>query len=248
MTSFHRHDVHPTQKMAGANVQSLSDESWTVALVLCALTAITSVGCATTRVSNTDRTGSEQLLISNAIDQAIEANELSSVRERNVFIQEKYLDSTDSPYIIGSLRNRVLNAGGRLVDSVDHADVVMEIRSGGIGTDSIDKYIGVPGFAVPGIPFELPEMRVWENNSQFGTAKIAITCFDTQTGQQLEDSGNLVAQADISQSHVLGISTKKTGSVHQELATAVRRKPISLQSPIEIDSNTGIARGRQTWR
>jgi len=217
-------------------------------LILLAALLSSLVGCTTTRTSNTDRTGLEQLLISNAIDQAIEANQFTSVRGRNVFVEEKYLECTDKPYIVGSIRSRVLGAGGRLVDAVDHADVVMEVRSGGVGTDNTDKYIGSPGLAVPGLPFELPEVRLWEQNAQYGTAKIAITCFDTQSGQQIENSGNLVARSDNSRWNVMGFTTGDTGSVNREIAQAVRPRAVSFAAPMENKSTEVIARNHQTWR
>ncbi len=212
------------------------------------LIAATSVGCTTTRTSNTDRTGLEQMLISNAIDQAIDANQFSAVRNRNVFINEKYLECTDQAYVLGSIRSRVLDNGGRLVDGPDDADVVMEVRSGGIGTDNTDKYVGIPGLSIPGMPIELPEVRLWESNSQFGTAKIAITAFDTKSGRQLESSGNLVARSDNSRWNVLGFSTGDTGSVRRELANASYNRPASFSAPQENFSDELIAREPQTWR
>ena len=212
------------------------------------LLAAPSIGCTTTRTSNTDRTGLEQMLISNAIDSAVDANQFSSVRNRNVFLDEKYLECTDKAYVLGSIRSRVLDNGGRLVASVDDADVVMEVRSGGVGTDNTDKYVGLPGLSIPGMPIELPEVRLWEQNSQFGTAKIAITTFDTRSGQQLESSGNLVARSDNSRWNVLGFSTGDTGSVNRELANASHSRPASFSAPRENFSSEMIAREPQTWR
>jgi len=205
-------------------------------------------GCTTTRTSDTARTGLEQLLISNAIDQAISANQFASVRGRRVFVDEKYLECTDKPYILGSLRSRVLESGGRLVDAAADAEVVMEPRSGGVGTDNTDKYVGIPGLAVPGLPFELPEIRFWERNSQFGTAKLAITCIDKASGQQLEESGNLVARSDNSRWNVFGFGSGDTGSVNRELATAVNRSPYTYSMPAENYSNEVIAGQREDWR
>lgn len=205
-------------------------------------------GCTTTRTSDTARTGIEQMLISNAIDQAVSATRLTCVRDRNVYIDEAYLDCTDKQYLVGSLRNRVLDNGGRLVQSVDDADIVMEVRSGGVGTDNTDKYVGIPGLAVPGVPLEIPEVRLWEQNSQFGTAKIAVTCFDTKSGQQLESSGNLLARSDNSRWSVLGYSTGDTGTVNQELAQATSQRPMSFAAPLEAMSNEVIANKPQSWR
>ena len=119
-----------------------------------------SCGCTTTRTSNTSRTGLEQMLISNAIDQALDNNQFTSLQGRAVLVQDKYLDCTDKLYIVASLRNRVLDAGGTLVEDAEKADVVLEVRSGGVGTDNTDRYVGVPGLAVPGMPIGSPGMEI----------------------------------------------------------------------------------------
>ena len=189
------------------------------ALIL--LTAVSCWGCATTRTSDTARTGMEQMLISNAIDQAVSRVNLEGIAGRKVFLEEKYLDCVDKNYVIGSLRHRILDTGALLVDAREEADVVMEPRSGGVGTDNSDRYVGMPGIALPGpMPFELPEVRFWEKKSQFGTAKVAVMIYDARTRQPLAASGTQLARSDNSQWSILGMSPGPVGSVHRELSTA----------------------------
>lgn len=178
------------------------------------------MGCASTRTSDTSRTGMEQLLVSNAVDQTLDRTDFSNVRAKRVFVEEKYLDCVDKPYVLGALRHRVLDAGGAIVDAKDAADVVMEVRSGGIGTDNSERFVGIPGMALPGpMPVEIPEIRLWEKNSQYGTAKLAVVTYDAKAGQQLTSSGTRLARSDNSRWAVLGFSPGDTGSVHRELAT-----------------------------
>jgi len=104
-----------------------------------------------------------------------------------------------------------------LVNDTANPDIVVEIRSGGVGTDNTDRFVGVPGLAIPGVPVEIPKIRLWEQNSQFGTAKIAIAAFDAKTGQQIESASRL-ARSDSSRWSVLDFTTGDRGSVHRELA------------------------------
>ena len=46
------------------------------------------------------RTGVEQLLISSAVDQSLDHIDLSPLREKQVFLETKYLDCVDKNYII----------------------------------------------------------------------------------------------------------------------------------------------------
>ena len=132
-------------------------------------------GCASTSSSDTPRTGVEQLLISNAIDQSLDKADFAALRGQSVYIEEKYLECTDQKYLIGALRHRLLQAGATIANSADDATVALEVRSGGVGTDRSKSFIGMPEISVPGpVPIALPEIRLVERSRQTGTAKIGI--------------------------------------------------------------------------
>lgn len=180
------------------------------------LTAILT-GCTTTRTSDTSRTGIEQLLISNAVDQTLEKMAFPDVDGRKVFIDEKYLDTVDKGYVVAKMRQRLFNRGALLVDKKEDSEITLELCSGGVGTDSVSRFVGMPGLTVPGLPVELPEVRAYEKSSQFGTAKIGVVAYTTADGQMLHDSGTPLARADDSRWSVLGIGPFHEGSVRNEV-------------------------------
>ena len=185
----------------------------TISILLASLT-----GCTTTRTSDTARTGMEQLLISNAVDQTLEKVPLGPLNGRKVYVEEKYLDCVDKGYVVGSIRQRLLAAGATLTDAKEGSDITMEIRSGGVGTDNVDSYVGIPGMALPGpVPFEMPEVRFYEKASQFGTAKLGIVAYQTESGQLMYDSGQSLARADDSRWSLLGIGPFQSGTVRNEV-------------------------------
>ena len=185
--------------------------------VACLTAAILFSGCTTTRTTDTARTGMEQLLISNAVDQTIAKVVLPPVTGRKVFVEEKYLDAVDKGYILGSLRQKLMSEGALLVDAKDGSDVTLEIFSGAVGTDNVESYVGVPGLTVPGMPVEIPEVRVYEKKSQYGTAKIGLVAYATTTGEMLYDSGRALARADDSRWSVMGVGPFQEGSVREEV-------------------------------
>src|SRR4051812_4507544 len=126
---------------------------------LCALCLLLAVGCTSTKTSNTARTGTEQLLISNAVDQALAKVDFTPMAGKKILIEEKYLDSVDKGYIISSIRHHVLHAGGQLTAKADEADIILEMRSGGVGTDNSDAYLGLPGITLPGM-VSLPDVKL----------------------------------------------------------------------------------------
>ena len=174
-------------------------------------------GCTTTRTTDTARTGMEQLLISNAIDQTLDKVALPAVAGRKVFLDDKYLEAVDKGYILGSMRQKLMSAGAQVVDAKEGSDMTMEIFSGGVGTDNVESYVGVPGLTVPGMPVEIPEVRVYEKKSQFGTAKLGMVAYATTTGVLLYDNGRTLARADDSNWSVMGIGPFQEGSVREEV-------------------------------
>ncbi len=174
-------------------------------------------GCTTTRTTDTARTGMEQLLISNAIDQTLDKVALPQVAGRKVFVDDKYLEAVDKGYILGSMRQKLMSAGAQVVDAKEGSDMTLEIFSGGVGTDNVESYVGVPGLTVPGMPVEIPEVRVYEKKSQFGTAKLGMVAYATTTGDLLYDNGRTLARADDSNWSVMGIGPFQEGSVREEV-------------------------------
>lgn len=185
-----------------------------LSLIVC----IASLGCSTTRTTDTARTGMEQLLISNAVDQTMRKTVLPDVAGKTVYLEEKYLDSVvDKGYIVGSMRSKLLNAGAMLVDEKEGSQVTIELCSGGVGTDNVESYIGVPGLTVPGLPVELPEVRLYEKKSQFGTAKLNVVAYDTPSGQMVYNGSGTLARADDSNWSMFGIGPFQEGSVRNEV-------------------------------
>jgi hypothetical protein len=173
----------------------------------------------------------EQLLLSNAVDQALEKTPLPPVDGQKVYLEEKYLDCVDKGYLIASVREKLLQAGAMLVGKPEDSVVTIELRCGGIGTDNVDKFLGTPTVAIPGpLPLQLPEVRLYEKTSQFGTAKIALVAYQTATGKMLFDSGRQLARGDDSRWSMMGIGPFQTGTVRQEVNQATNQYPVRLAS------------------
>lgn len=212
-------------------------------LILVSLISISfSVGCATTRTTNTARTGVEQLLISGAVDQTLSKAEWPVVNGRKVFIEEKYLDSVDKGYIVAKSRQRLLSQGALLVDKKEDSEVTVELSSGGVGTDSTASFVGMPGLTVPGLPIELPEVRLFERSSQFGTAKIGVVSYDTASGKLIHDGGTPLARSDDSRWSVLGVGPVQRGSVRRELRSQTGATDLPTRVADAIDLKSPIRR------
>lgn len=173
-------------------------------------------GCTSTGTSNTARTAKEQMLLSNAVDQSLDKVDFTPLYGQRVFLEEKYLDCVDKGYVLGSLRHRVMRAGGTLAAAVDQADVVLEIRSGGVGTDTTQSYVGTPEIALPGM-LTLPEVRLVERKTQLGYSKLGLVIYDAKSRQVLGDGGVAMARSDDNNWSVLGMGPFQNGDLRNEV-------------------------------
>src|SRR5262249_7324324 len=151
------------------DVDMRSRRPWFVCFALALLAAI--AGCTSTKQSNTARTATEQLLISNAVDHSLNKIDFAPLAGSSVFVEEKYLDCVDKGYIVGSIRHKLLQANATLATKAEEADAIMEVRSGGVGTNVASSFLGVPGFTMPGM-ITIPDIKMINRESQNAVAKI----------------------------------------------------------------------------
>ncbi len=175
-------------------------------------------GCATQRESHTSRTGVEQLLISSAVDQALDKVDLTPLAHRQVFLDPKYLDCSDKNYILMSLQHRLLTAGAKLTEKPETADVVLQVGSGGVGTDGSELFVGIPEIPLPPpSPIAIPKLALFTRTRLNGTAKLLVIAYDARTKAPLIQSGTLMARSDQNNWNVLGAGPVQTGTLPDEL-------------------------------
>ena len=179
-------------------------------------------GCASTATSNTARTAKEQMLLSNAVDQSLDKVDFTPLYGQKVYLEEKYLECVDKPYVTASIRHRIMRAGGLLTAAADDADVVMEARSGGVGTDTSESFLGTPEIALPGM-LTVPEIRVAEKKSQYGYAKIGLVLYDAKSKKVLGDGGMAMAQSDDHNWYVAGVGPFQDGVLKSDVERAKYR-------------------------
>src|SRR2546430_9216202 len=96
-----------------------------VATILAAV-ALPLAGCGTTRSTDTNRTATEQLLVSDAIDRALQSMNLQTLSGQTVFFDDsKLADVVDKNYLISSMRQYLLANGCSLREKREDADFVV---------------------------------------------------------------------------------------------------------------------------
>jgi hypothetical protein len=199
-------------------------------LVALSLTFIVA-GCASSITSNTARTAKEQMLLSNAVEKSLSKVDFSPLTGQQVYVEEKYLECVDKPFVVGSIRHQVMRSGGRLVAAADAADVVMELRSGGVGTDTSEAFLGTPEIALPGI-LTIPEIRLAERKTQYGYAKLGLVLYDAKNLEVLGNGGMSLAQSDDNNWFFFGAGPFQNGSIKQDVAMAQQPRRGKSNGPI----------------
>ena len=193
-------------------------------LTCCALAGTT--GCATIRTTDPPRTATEQFLLSEAATKAIEQLSSTSLRDRRVFVDSTYLTGVTVPtgeyaFLLGELRSRMLAAGVRLVVAREQAEIILEVRSGGLGIDRTEFLIGLPayyfnlagGSDIGQVPLATPELAIVKSTKQRGFASVAFVAFWNDTGELIATSGPFIGRTFRDDFWFFGIGPRTVGDI-----------------------------------
>ncbi|GEM_PF-293017 len=176
------------------------------------------MGCSTTRLTDTSRTGLEQILLSRAVDESLDQLDFSQFAGHAVCVDDRFLECVDKKYVVAAVRRRLLLSGARLVDKPEQADFIIEVSAGALGTDRSEGFIGIPAINVPGpFPVQTPEVRILSQNTQYGMAKLSLVCYDAKQQQFLGDATVVRWRTHNTNWYVLGLGPITYGSIRDEL-------------------------------
>ncbi len=168
----------------------------TLIVVFALLTCILCGCTATIRTTDPARTATEQFLLSQAAAEAVDQLSIDALRGRRVYLDADYFAASEQAFVLGELRAKLL-LGGVQLTSRDEAQVVVEVRSGGVGIDRSDFLLGVPSLIVTGgegdgvtrTPFATPELAIVKNVNQAGVASVGYVAYWADTGEVVSTSG-----------------------------------------------------------
>lgn len=186
------------------------------------------------------RQGTEQLLLSDSVDQAIDQLDLSGLAGRRVYLDTEYMKTfkgnnvyINSDYIISALRQKMTTTGCQIETNRTEADYVLEARVGALGTDTMEVTLGIPSSngvgaaasaitgagAVPAIP----EISFGKKNGVLGVSKVVVFAYHRETGVPVWQSGAAIARTDARDSWMFGIGPLTRGSVYDGVTLAGNR-------------------------
>lgn len=162
----------------------------------------------------------EQLLLSNAVDEAVEKLDFTPLAGKKVFVDTTFVRDGKTygclhdGYMISSVRQQMMADGCLLFDKREEAEVIVEARVGTLGADAHEITYGLPasnalssaatamgtGAPIPAIP----EISLAKRTQNDGAAKLALFAFDAKTREPLWQSGVTLAKTTANNTWFLG--------------------------------------------
>lgn len=201
-------------------------------ILLLSLLTATSTGCGTTQ----QRTGTEQLLLSDAVDRSIDQFDLTALAGETVYLDSTYISPdrgaapagtsnyVNSNYIVSALRQKLITSGCLMRTRAEEADYVLEARVGALGTDALEVTYGLPASnalsaaatllsSVPAAP-TIPEISIGKRNAAMSTSKVVLFAYHRETGNPVWQSGAAVARSDAKDSWLFGAGPFQRGTIY----------------------------------
>lgn len=191
-----------------------------------AVLAIAAVGCGTTRWSDSKRTATEQMLVSDAVERAVMHIDMRPLAGQSVFLETAVLDEVDDDkYLESALRHQLLASGCRLAPDKDAATVIMEARAGTLGTDRNDVLLGLPATSVSfmGNGTSIPEIALFKRTDQRGVVKVNIFAYERASGRPVWQSGLARVNSNTRDRWVAGTGPFQDGDIHERMEFAGER-------------------------
>jgi len=182
--------------------------------VIIALTAGAAAlaGCAQRPITNTPRSAIEQMLLSGAVDRALDKVELHRLRRKKVYVDFQHLECYDKPYVQLAARVRIGEMGAILTDNPEEADAVVQIASGALGTEFKTSVVGMPAMPVPNNPVATPEVTAYSSGEQTGIVKLLVAVFEEG---RLTSAMHCYAKCDREESFLFGVRFNPTDQVRE---------------------------------
>ncbi len=191
----------------------------------------------------------EQLLLSDAVDQSIAQLDFRILGGQKVYLDTNYVKPikgsgfVNAEYIISSLRQQMFAARCLLQEKEEDADYIVEARVGALGADGHDVTYGLPASNLlssaavlipntPAVP-TIPEIAVAKRNDNSAAAKVAVFAYHRESRRPVWQSGLAVSRSRAKDFWVLGAGPFQSGAIYDGTQFAGEELMLPLLSPTD---------------
>jgi hypothetical protein len=198
---------------------------------------VTAAGCGTVKTTGTARTGTEQLLLTNAWDTALQKVDFRPLTGVPVFLDTSNITVVDQGWVVSSMKQAMLTQGVLLRPKAELAQWIVEARVGVYGTDSQNWLFGIPQTTVPqtitGMPSgTIPEIALAKKTDQQGMTKLALFAYDRGSGQIVWTSGTMFSMSTAKDLYFGGVGPIQSGTIRPGGTEFIGMKlPLTAEGP-----------------
>lgn len=195
-----------------------------VGISLSALCTLPLLGACTSTIRTTDpaRTATEQFLLSTAASLAVDQLSVEGLRGRRVYVDDQFFAASESKFVLGELRTKLFMGGVLIVPAREDSQIVLEVRSGGVGIDRSDYLLGLPsivlraeadGSSNASTPLATPEFALLKNINQMGIASVAFIAYWADSGEVVAASGPYIGRTGRDDWWIFGFGPRTVGNI-----------------------------------
>ena len=137
-------------------------------------------GCGATRVTLTERSGLEQLLLVRSIERAVAALDTTPLLGRRVNLELIAL-TRDQGFAREYVVTRLQERGVSVVMDPAQADMRLKVFATALGVDRGETFLGIPAFTAPVITVPIPEISLFKWVRNRGLAEVQVFVYDPRT-------------------------------------------------------------------
>jgi hypothetical protein len=199
------------------------------------------VGCGITK----SRLATEQLVVADAVDEAVAKIDFSALSGRQTFLDTGYIENLkmtpngNVEYVISSLRQQMTAYNVLLVEKREDAEFVVEARLGAMGNDGNEVTYGIPGnnaavkTAASAVPTAgaaaslVPDLSLGRRTHQLAAAKIGVFAYDRVTREPVWQSGLATGTSEARDLWLLGLGPFQKGRIYKRMDADTLARAIS---------------------
>jgi hypothetical protein len=132
-------------------------------------------------VTNTKKSGTEQLLVSKALDEALKGLTLN-IRGAKIYVQVASLMENEDYYIDKALTHWFLKNGALIAGYEKEADLTASVLVKCAGTDGDQYFFGIPSVPVPLFITSTPQITLLSGSNQEGRTELEVILYDSKEG------------------------------------------------------------------
>ena len=180
--------------------------------------AILVIGCANVRITDPARTATEQFLLSQAAVKAVDLLSFEAIQGRTIYLDAEHFSPAEKDFALSEFRAKLLLSGVSIAPKKEDAEIIVEVRSGGVGIDRYESLFGIPSFVTPTsltstITLVTPEIAITKKIRQIGFASVSYIAYWADTGEVVASSGPAIGKSNREDWWLFGFGPSTIGDI-----------------------------------